>query len=781
MNFSLAFAFLFYLLSFVAMAQQDWEAEYIELCKYDNLCNKLKDNSTGEWIKPKEAMVKALKILAPEIQVVAKLYNVSAEAIAAAILTENSLNVTIDDGIQDFLVKMKLAPSGSILGKKFSFGWGQLYMEAAWEAEETAYQIEKRPKRTKEEIAELLLTPLGAITYVAALLRTVQDQYKKAGFDIKNQPEILATLYNLGQTETRANEAKLLKRNPRVNFFGFFVKKNMNTLKSIVGNAQPVIATNKASSAVATAKSCTVTNSCNDEKKTFHDPKLVQSMINPSLPPLSPSLLIKLEKENKNLKLELTKIKKEKKVILYQFPTLCYTDGTGSISNYNTYSTYSEGNVSYIISPGSNYSVISDGLDCKLNNWKLIKTSNNEIGWISDKEIINAKMSLKSGKGNDCNGSASCHSIIKNILGDRYISSEANSKLIVKIEGKGKNLDYSKPNIYCYDDNNNSQQTLITKEEAIEMIDLINKKEEAIKIKFNLESYIDAANPYKEFFLNFNLKNILENIINDTYDVNSQSDLLTNFKKFIGFEILEKPDFFELHRIKTLSNKFRFPFTYKEEKSKDAELYPYQEKLFSSNTDCLVLFSKFEDNKKSYLEFKEMLENTYRSEVLDTSGLQSMQEFLKKVNETCIGYKKNIQGLEPTDQTERTDVCTYYNTDSGYNSYNWNDIQATLKNTDEKLFLASLLDGYKSKVKSIKSNNSVGSSNYYQSNDQCDELYRPEETAVRIEKLIANNCASVIYVPDYWLVKRLHQYRTKVFYKPFLENDRYEVKLKCQK
>ena len=38
-----------------------------------------------------------------------------------------------EDRLQDFLVESGAAKDGSFMGKSFSFGWGQLYMDAALE------------------------------------------------------------------------------------------------------------------------------------------------------------------------------------------------------------------------------------------------------------------------------------------------------------------------------------------------------------------------------------------------------------------------------------------------------------------------------------------------------------------------------------------------------------------------------------------------------------------------------------------------------------------------
>src|SRR4051812_13556335 len=100
---------------------EDWEAKYKELCSYDmKWCGKIK-NSDGTWVKPKKEIVKLLETLEPVIREQAKKLGVDPRAIAGSILAENSLNVSVSDDVQDFLVKAGVASKGSILGKKFTF------------------------------------------------------------------------------------------------------------------------------------------------------------------------------------------------------------------------------------------------------------------------------------------------------------------------------------------------------------------------------------------------------------------------------------------------------------------------------------------------------------------------------------------------------------------------------------------------------------------------------------------------------------------------------------
>ena len=223
---------------FAQTTKIDWDQKYKDLKEYDSFAGNLK-NSDGTFKAPKKEILAAFKepTLNEELYKVAELYKVDPRAIVGAILAENTLNCTRTDTFQDFLVASGVASAGSLLGNKFSFGGGQLYMDATKEAEPLASVIEKRSMRSKEEIAEVLLTPAGSVHYVAAVVRRIQDVYEKNGFDIKNKPEILDTVYNLGGAEWRSAKCKSDKTEPRYNYFGMFVQKNIATIESNIGYA----------------------------------------------------------------------------------------------------------------------------------------------------------------------------------------------------------------------------------------------------------------------------------------------------------------------------------------------------------------------------------------------------------------------------------------------------------------------------------------------------------------------------------------------------------------
>lgn len=64
------------------------------------------------------------------------------------------------------------------------------------------------------------------IKYVAAYISYHQKQWAAAGYDISNKPQILATLYNLGD--------KTPNSNPQPNEFGEFVGENYEVIAFVL-------------------------------------------------------------------------------------------------------------------------------------------------------------------------------------------------------------------------------------------------------------------------------------------------------------------------------------------------------------------------------------------------------------------------------------------------------------------------------------------------------------------------------------------------------------------
>jgi predicted lipoprotein with Yx(FWY)xxD motif len=160
---------------------------------------------------------------------------VDPRAIAGAILAENSMNVSVDDTAQNWLASFgitKVTVGG--YSKEFTYGLGQVGSTVVYQAEDKLAKIENRTRLSSDESRRQALTPEGSIKYVAAYMKIVSDAYKEAGFNIDNQPEILATVYNLGQPEERAQRAKINNRQPKPNYFGMYINHHMKEIEASI-------------------------------------------------------------------------------------------------------------------------------------------------------------------------------------------------------------------------------------------------------------------------------------------------------------------------------------------------------------------------------------------------------------------------------------------------------------------------------------------------------------------------------------------------------------------
>lgn len=399
----------------------DADQDYKNLCSYDGKwCGKIK-NSDGTWVKPKKEIVKLLKELAPAIQKHAATLGVDPQAIAGAIMAENSLNVSISDGVQDLLVKIGVANKGEILGKKFTYGLGQLNYEAAREAENYVAKLEGRTPAGQQELSESLLIPEKAIYYVGAVLKKCQDDYKKQGIDIADKPEILTTLYNLGGSGSKARELKNSGATPRPNYFGFFVKRYQSDLAFL--KTEPVKPLEPALK-VATSKKAR------------------------ALPPAV--IAAKVAAEAKELKLAFTK-----SMPLYSAPPTCDTQGNyGATDLKSKYSSMKVYAVTAIADKEKSFQVIAPTIDCEANTWELIKLSSGESGWIKkdDLDKTTAQMLIAKSK---CapKTDAKCSEQVKEKIKDSIIADADNSKgeIFVSPFTKGKKAAFKNPDWQCAD------------------------------------------------------------------------------------------------------------------------------------------------------------------------------------------------------------------------------------------------------------------------------------------------------------------------------------------
>lgn len=264
-------------------------------------------------------------------------------------MAENSLNVSVTDDVENLLVKIGVANKGEILGKKFTYGLGQLNFNVAREAENYVAKLEGREPVSDSVLTEAILIPEKSIYYIAAVLRKSQDDYKKQGIDIADKPEILTTLYNLGKTETRAAELKTMGTSPKPNYFGFFVKRYQYEL-SFLQNAP--------------------------EKKSKID-----TQISSKIQVLTPQN--KEASETKHLKLAFTK-----NMPLYSAPPTCGKGNDyGATNLQNKYDSMKTFAVAAIAEKEKSFQMIAPSIDCEANTWELIKLSSGETGWIKKDDL----------------------------------------------------------------------------------------------------------------------------------------------------------------------------------------------------------------------------------------------------------------------------------------------------------------------------------------------------------------------------------------------------------
>ena len=209
---------------------------YNELCDYDGLCKKLKDRK-DKFKFPHSIILKIFWLQKEELASIAKKYGIHPIIPMAAIATEHSLNVGIEDKWQDNLKSLGLDKNGRPLGlKAVSYGYGQLYKEAAMNAEKIVARIEERSQKDYKYVQMRIKSIQGAYEYVSALMLYYTEVYAQEGIDISHRPDILSTLYNIGKVDERIRMTMSEGRRPQPNYFGWFVEYNWKSFESIYTN-----------------------------------------------------------------------------------------------------------------------------------------------------------------------------------------------------------------------------------------------------------------------------------------------------------------------------------------------------------------------------------------------------------------------------------------------------------------------------------------------------------------------------------------------------------------
>lgn len=209
---------------------------YYEICPNSSLtaptlgCESLKYNSANnQIIEIAPYIAKIIKDNRRSFVNICKKFQISPVALAGAFAAENTMNVSIEDIVQDRL------PYG--MTGNYTVGLGQLSVPIASSVEHLVQKVEGRKHAfNSKQIDQRIRTVEGSITYGAALLRQYALDYGRAGFDIRGRPDILATLYNIGKSSSRINRTIRERRLPTINYFGYFVYRHYQDLNNLLIN-----------------------------------------------------------------------------------------------------------------------------------------------------------------------------------------------------------------------------------------------------------------------------------------------------------------------------------------------------------------------------------------------------------------------------------------------------------------------------------------------------------------------------------------------------------------
>ena len=129
-----------------------------------------------------------------------------------------------------------------------TFGVGQIGPVAALMVTDLVHKKSGFPLLTIDNAPQVfsqIMSPDASMHYIAASIRASIDNYKRiAGFDLSQNAGLLATLYNLGDSVTRASDLKTLNderaakgqppQYPQENFYGWFVNEKVADLRKLV-------------------------------------------------------------------------------------------------------------------------------------------------------------------------------------------------------------------------------------------------------------------------------------------------------------------------------------------------------------------------------------------------------------------------------------------------------------------------------------------------------------------------------------------------------------------
>lgn len=732
---------------------------FADLCKYDDDCERLRDRSG--MIKPKQKIVLLLKELRDPIKSISEKFEVDPRAVAGGILAENTMNVQVDDDIQEWLVKLRITPAARILGKTFSIGLGQINVSTAQSVESLAAKIEKRKVRSANEIAEALLTPEGAFTYAAAIVRTAQDDYKGHGIDISKDPDILVTLYNLGGSKEKAQHAARNRQKPRPNYFGFFVNQNLDLLSDTL-QFKPGQLTSPT--------------------------KAETQEVVPSKPVVLQPVLIK-------------------PTVLYTFPPQCSTSGPGEMGDYaKVFSlTKSPSKVSGV----GKYDVLSLGLDCSMTPWTLIRTKDGKTGWVEDR-LLSANSEQRNlpatnTKLCDPTKNISCREAVTKTTPGAVLGFD--EKQLLEIRAVGDKSDPNDVNFkrfhpqICFFKNqtmlrqsqSSQREVKLSVLKAAEAEDLaiqLEKKRDQIVQVMGYASWDSSENVFRNDFRNtisnirFNCKTFCKGPVDLVKDL-----LAADFAKYKGLK-----GFRQFKADTQAPNTNSGGLYFQEEKTLENAATTTNERwknwISDAQKECGELLTANKEIAEEFAALQTRINGLSQNlslspEYTMVSGFpQTCKALLAVWKRRATNKKSEIKTTDNTDskleaQSEVNCAECQVNLIVPFGTYGQATASVSLDAMEKLLespedFESIILES----IKSAKSYFPPVDGDGGGASEFLDCKYDPFATADRIEKLLKHRCVEAVFVPDMFLVKKLEKYEGRIFHKVFLEEDRFAIRLR---
>ena len=90
--------------------------------------------------------------------------------------------------------------------------------------------------RSLTEVKNLIHSGDAEIEYAAAHLKRRQEQYEKAGFSVKDNPSLMATIYSLPTVENRIDRHKKKGTQPKIDLYGVVAKCQEHIIDEILGS-----------------------------------------------------------------------------------------------------------------------------------------------------------------------------------------------------------------------------------------------------------------------------------------------------------------------------------------------------------------------------------------------------------------------------------------------------------------------------------------------------------------------------------------------------------------